>query len=90
MIPGQESLGQEDSLEKGQATHSSILAWRVHAQTMGSLRVRTRLSDSHTHTHTDRELRAHMRQWHSQKGKKDLQNLYIESKVNPITSLNIY
>ena len=22
-------LGQEDSLEKGQATHSSILAWRI-------------------------------------------------------------
>ena len=23
------SLGQEDSLEKGKATHSSILAWRI-------------------------------------------------------------
>ena len=23
------SLGQEDSLEKGLATHSSILAWRI-------------------------------------------------------------
>ena len=23
------SLGQEDSLEKGMATHSSILAWRI-------------------------------------------------------------
>ena len=23
------SLGQEDSLEKGTATHSSILAWRI-------------------------------------------------------------
>ena len=23
------SLGQEDALEKGKATHSSILAWRV-------------------------------------------------------------
>ena len=23
------SLGQEDSLEKGMATHSSILSWRV-------------------------------------------------------------
>ena len=23
------SLGQEDSLEKGIATHSSILAWRI-------------------------------------------------------------
>jgi len=24
-----QSLGQEDPLEKGRATHSSILAWRV-------------------------------------------------------------
>ena len=24
-----QSLGQEDSVEKGMATHSSILAWRV-------------------------------------------------------------
>ena len=26
---GVRSLGQEDSLEKGTATHSSILAWRI-------------------------------------------------------------
>ena len=26
------SLGQEDHLEKEMATHSSILAWRVHGQ----------------------------------------------------------
>ena len=32
------SLGWEDPLEKGKATHSSILAWRV--QSMGSQRVR--------------------------------------------------
>ena len=31
------SLGWEDSLEKGKATHSSILAWRI--QSMGSQRV---------------------------------------------------
>ena len=24
------SLGQEDPLEKGMATHSSILVWRIH------------------------------------------------------------
>ena len=24
-----QSLGQEDTLEKGMATHSSILAWRI-------------------------------------------------------------
>ena len=25
-----QSLGREDPLEKGKATHSSILAWRTH------------------------------------------------------------
>ena len=41
------SLGQEESLEKGIATHSSILAWRIPwteepggLQSMGSQRVR--------------------------------------------------
>ena len=40
------SLGQEDPLEKGTATHSSILAWRISwteepggLQPMGSQRV---------------------------------------------------
>ena len=42
-----QSLGQEDPLEKGLATHSSILAWRIlwidepgGLQSMGSQRVR--------------------------------------------------
>ena len=26
------SLGWEDPLEEGMATHSSILAWRIHGQ----------------------------------------------------------
>ena len=41
-----QSLGQEDSLEKEMATHSSILAWRIQwteepgrLQSMGSQRV---------------------------------------------------
>ena len=36
------SLGWEDPLEKGKATHSSILAWRIlrTIQSMGSQRVR--------------------------------------------------
>ena len=45
-IPVQ-SLGQEDALEKGMATHSSVLAWRVPwaeerggLQSTGSQRVR--------------------------------------------------
>ena len=42
-----QSLGQEDSLEKEMATHSSTLAWKIpwmeepgRLQSMGSLRVR--------------------------------------------------
>ena len=34
------SLDWEDPLEKGMATQSSILAWRIHGQTMGSQRVK--------------------------------------------------
>ena len=41
-----QSLGQEDPLEEGMATHSSILAWRIpqtegpgRLQSMGSQRV---------------------------------------------------
>ena len=41
------SLGQEDPLEKGMATHSNILAWRIprteergRLQSLGSQRVR--------------------------------------------------
>ena len=44
---GIRSLGQEDPLEKGMATHSSILVWRIPCteepdvlQSMGSQRVR--------------------------------------------------
>ena len=44
---GVRSLSQEDTLEKGMATHSSILAWRIQwtgepgrLQSMGSQRVR--------------------------------------------------
>ena len=28
-LPAMQSLGQEDLLEEGKATHSSILAWRI-------------------------------------------------------------
>ena len=47
-----QSLGQEDALEKGEATHSSILAWRIPwteepggLQPMRSQRSWTQLSD---------------------------------------------
>ena len=49
-------LGQEDSLEKGMITHSSILAWRIprteepgELQSMGSQRIR---HDGATNTQT--------------------------------------
>ena len=32
-----QSLGQEDPLEKGMATQSSILVWRTHGQKPGRL-----------------------------------------------------
>ena len=45
-----QSLGQEDPLEKGLATHSSILAWRIlwteepdRLQSMGSAKSQTYL-----------------------------------------------
>ena len=54
------SLGWEDPLKKGMATHSSILAWRIPRteepgglQSLGSQRVRHDwVTLTHTHTHT--------------------------------------
>jgi len=51
------SLGQEDPLEEGVATHSGILAWRIlwtedpgRLQSMGSQRVRQEWDDlEHMH-----------------------------------------
>ena len=44
------SLGWEDPLEKGKATHSSILAWRIlwTVQSVGSQRVRHEFSLPHS------------------------------------------
>ena len=46
-----QSLGWEDPLEKGKATHSSILAWRIPWTIHGVAQRQTRLSDSHFHIH---------------------------------------
>ena len=50
-----QSLGWEDPLEKGKATHSSILSWRIpwteepdRLQSMGS-QSQSQLSDFHFH-----------------------------------------
>ena len=42
------SLGWEGPLEKGKATHSSILAWKI-PWTIGVAKSQTRLSDFHFH-----------------------------------------
>ena len=48
------SLGWEDLLEKGMATHSSILAWRIPGlYSPWGPKSQTWLSDFHTHTHTN-------------------------------------
>ena len=55
------SLGQEDPLEEGTATHSSILAWRIPCteepgglQSVVLQRVRHDLGDlAHTHRNTN-------------------------------------
>ena len=53
------SLGGEYPLEKGMATHSSMLGWRIPwteepgwLQSMGSQRVGHNWATKHTHTHT--------------------------------------
>ena len=45
-----QSLGCEDPLEKGKATHFSILAWRIPWIVHGVTKSRTRLSDLYFHT----------------------------------------
>ena len=47
-----QSLGQEDSLEKEMATHSSILAWKIPwteepdgLQSMGLQKIQTQVND---------------------------------------------
>ena len=42
-----QSLGWEDPLEKGKATHSSILAWRIPWTVDGVTKSQTRLSNFH-------------------------------------------
>ena len=53
-----QSLGQEDRLGEGMATHSSILAWKIPwteepggLQSMGSQRVRHNRATQHKHLH---------------------------------------
>ena len=62
-----QSLGGEHPLEKGMATHSSILAWRIpwteesgRLHSMGSQRVgHNWATNTHTHTHTQTHTHTH-------------------------------
>ena len=50
---GVQSLDWKDALEKGKATHLSILAWRIHFHFHGYYNVHVNLYlYAHTHTHT--------------------------------------
>ena len=68
-------LNQEDVLERGMATHSSILAWRIPwteepggLQSVESQRVRhDRATNTHTHTHTRLTLSVVCKQEHNNK-----------------------
>ena len=68
-------LNQEDALERGMATHSSILAWRIPwteepggLQSVESQRVRhDRATNTHTHTHTRLTLSVVCKQEHNNK-----------------------
>ena len=71
-------LSEEDSLEKGMATHSSTLAWRTpwteevgRLQSMGSQRVRL-IWATNTHTH----------RWAKPMDQFCISNLRINTKVN--------
>ena len=48
------SLGWEDPLEKGKATHSSILAWRIPWTSHGVTKRQAQLSDFHSFTIYDK------------------------------------
>ena len=63
-----QSLGPEDPLEKGMATHSSIFAWKIPwteepggLQSLGSQRVK---HNTHTHTHTHTHTQHFESCWH--------------------------
>ena len=43
------SLGWEDPVEEGKATHSSVLTWRIPWTVYGATKSQTRLSDNHFH-----------------------------------------
>ena len=56
---GKGSLHQEDPLEKGMATHSSILTWKIPwAEGLAGV-TESDTTEQHTHTHAHTPVRAH-------------------------------
>ena len=55
-----QSLGWEDLLERGKATHSSILAWRIPWTVHGAAKSQTRLSDFHFHSLVVQRMGGHL------------------------------
>ena len=61
------SLDWEHHLEKGKATHSSILAWRISRTVHEVKESRTRLSNFHFHSLNKDQMRtSSLTQWHHQ------------------------
>ena len=95
-----QSLGWEDPLEKGKATHSSILAWRIPWTAHRVAKSQTRLSDAKTrgfHTQLDEgpETPRATREASGVLQETERQNLKIvfsqqpESKTGPSSQLNM-
>ena len=75
-----QSLGKEDPLEKGMATHSSIFAWRIpwteelgRLQSMGSHRLR--------HNWVTNTLTFTFHSWRREEGSFELESWYIFSLI---------
>ena len=77
------SLGLEDPLEKGKATHSNILAWRIPwARVYGVVKSWTWLSEfhfthTHTHTHTHTYIYIYTKQTIIQRSERGKQLLFV-------------
>ena len=86
-LPAMQETCWEDPLEKGKATHSSILAWRIPwtVQSMGLQRLSAWLSDFHFHFHNKRRwadtLLDHASSTFCETD--SLQNTTIKKKKNP-------
>ena len=75
-----QSLGWEDPLEKGKATHSSILVWRIPWTVYGVAKSRTRLSNFHFHISEAMGIN-HLHGLYLISGKKMIRTLAVDSNI---------